>query len=107
MSLRYLNDSGNSFSSHAGKVKILISHCEKLGQYCQTHPTIVKKLCESFYVDNLVTRAGDEDQAYQLFVQLKMLKEGGFNLRKFFSNSLLLQVRVDGDQGNQPSQSTS
>ena len=73
-----------------------------LGQYCQTHPTLVNKLCESFYVDNLVTGAGDEDQAYQLFVQSKkMLKEGGFNLRKFCSNSLLLQVRLDVEPGNQ------
>ena len=73
-----------------------------LGKYCQTHPTLVKKLCESFYVDDLVTGAGDEEQAYQVFVQSrKMLKDGGFNLRKFCSNSLLLQTKVDGDLGNQ------
>lgn len=77
-----------------------------LGKYRQTHRTLVKKLCESFYVDDLVTGAEDEDQAYQMFVQSKkMLKDGGFNLRKFCSNSLLLQAKVDGDQGTQsPSQ---
>ena len=78
-----------------------------LGQYRQTHPTLVKKMCQSLYVDDLVTGAGDEDQAYLLFVQSrKMLKDGGFNLRKFCSNSLLLQARVDADLGNQaPNQS--
>ena len=69
-----------------------------LEQYCADQPDIMKKLCKSFYVDDLVTGAGDEESAYELFVNSKMmLKEGRFNLRKFNSNSASLQTRVKHD----------
>ena len=59
----------------------------------------LKKLCKSFYVDDLITGAEDEEQVYQLFMHSKMmLKDGGFNLRKFTSNSPSLQTRVDLDE---------
>lgn len=65
-----------------------------LEQYRDLQPDIVKKLCKLFYVDNLVTGAGDEEQADKLFTNAKaMLKEGGFNLRKFHSNSVTLQLK--------------
>lgn len=59
-------------------------HLEK---YHDTHPALVRKLCRSFYVDDLVTGAEDDERAHQEFVKSKeILKEGGFNLRKFCSN---------------------
>ncbi len=71
-------------------------HLEK---YSSKHPDLVAKLLKSFYVDDLVTGASDEDQAYALHQASKqLLKEGGFNLRKFCSNSALLQMRVDTEE---------
>ena len=62
---------------------------------------LVNKLCKSFYVDDVITGAEDEEQAYQLFVNSKtMLKDGGFNLRKFTSNSPSLQTRVGPNETN-------
>ena len=56
----------------------------------------MEKIGKSFYVDDLVTGVEDEERAYQLFVKSKeMLKDGGFNLHKFSSNSAVWQARVD------------
>ena len=66
-----------------------------LEQYLRTDLDLVHKLRRSFYVDDFVTGAADEEQAHQLFVRSKeIMKSGGFNLRKFSSNSLSLQSRV-------------
>lgn len=51
---------------------------------------------KAFYVDDVVTGARDEDQAYTLYETSKrVLKEGGFNLRKFCTNSTSLQMKMD------------
>ena len=64
-----------------------------LEHYQQSQPALVKKLSKLFYVDDLITGAEDKEQAYQLFMHSKMmLKDGGFILRKFTSNSLSLQT---------------
>lgn len=70
-------------------------HLEK----SSAEPSLVEKLLRSFYVDNLVTGAEDEAQGYLLYEASKeILKTGGFNLRKFCSNSVLLQMQIDADQ---------
>ena len=75
-----------------------------LEQYEQTQPDLVKKLCRSIYVDDLIFGADDEDEAGQMFLQAKeILKDGGFNLRKFHSNSALVQARVDPTASSEPS----
>ena len=67
-----------------------------LEQYRETQPELVEKICKSFYVDDVVSGADTEEEAYQLFENSrKILKDGGFNLRKFCSNSVLLQAQVD------------
>ena len=54
----------------------------------------IKKLLRSLYVDDLE----DEEQAFQMFTMAKeILKEAGFNLRKFYTNSAALQTRVNPD----------
>jgi hypothetical protein len=56
----------------------------------------IEKLMKSLYVDDLVTGADDENEAYSLFLESKnILKQGGFNLRKFRSNSAMLQMMID------------
>ena len=45
----------------------------------------MNKLCKSFYVDDLITGAEDEEQAYQLFINFKtMLKDGCFQVHLEF-----------------------
>ena len=63
-------------------------HLEK---HAMLHPDLVGKLLKSTYVDDIVTGAGFEEAAYELYKNSKeLLKGAGFNLRKFTSNSLQL-----------------
>ena len=73
-------------------------------QYQDTHPELVKKLIESFYVDDVVTGASTEEEAFQLYTESKsILKDGAFNLRKFRTNSPSLQQKIDSTD-NPPSE---
>ena len=81
-------------------------HLEK---HSSLQPALVEKLSQSFYVDDIVTGGGDEDQAYQIFQASKeILKKGGFNLQKLCSNSAMLQMRTDVNEacGQQPTSTT-
>ena len=50
-------------------------------------PEFVKKLLESFFVDDLVTGMDSTEGAFQLYQKAKeRLKQGGFTLRKWKSN---------------------
>jgi len=52
------------------------------------------------YVDDVSFGADDDDNAYKLYVKSKqILREGGFNLRKFVTNSTWLQQRIDETEG--------
>lgn len=67
-----------------------------LSKYETSHPTLVEKLCQSLYVDDVAFGAANEEQAYQMFVTSKgILGDAGFNLCKFHSNSTMLQDRVN------------
>ena len=70
-----------------------------LEQYREAHPLLVEKLAKAAYVDDIVTGAGNEEEAHQLFTEAKeILQQGGFNLRKFCSNSTFLQMKIDGQE---------
>ena len=57
----------------------------------------MRKLSKAAYIDDIVTGADNEEEAFQLFTESReILKERGFNLWKFCSNSTLLQMKVDG-----------
>ena len=61
-----------------------------------SHPDLVHQLLQSIYVDDVVCGAGLQEAAYQLYVGAKgILREGGFNLRKFVTNSPDLQERIN------------
>ena len=67
-----------------------------LDKYESSYPNLIRKLRQSLYVDDLASGASDEEQAYQMFVTAKkILKDVGFNLRKFYSSSEALQARVN------------
>ena len=61
------------------------------------------KLLRLTYVDDVVTSVESEEQAYELYVKSReLLKQAGFNLRKFASNSRSLQSRVDSEESESP-----
>ena len=67
-----------------------------LERYQHMHPDLVQKLVGSFYVDDVVTGAATEEEAFQLYTDSKkILQDGAFNLRKFRTNSHSLQLRID------------
>ena len=78
-----------------------------LNLYRDKLPDLVNKLTKSVYVDDIITGTNDEESALHLFKESKeVLKEGGFNLRKFCSNSTMLQMIVDGqEQSTDPTSS--
>ena len=64
-----------------------------------SHGELISKMQRSIYVDDLVTGACSEDDAYQLYSSAKeVLKTGAFNLRKFSSNSSGLQEKITDSQ---------
>ena len=75
-----------------------VSH--HLNKYSPSHPQLVKNLSQSTYVDDIVSGAKNDDDAYLLYKESKsLLKAGGFNLRKFITNSSQLQDRINRDEG--------
>ena len=67
-----------------------------LSQYRNSHLGLVEKLTNSMYVDDVISGAQSEEEAYQLYsTSKKILKQGGFNLRKFTTNSSSLQQRIN------------
>ena len=64
-------------------------------RYATSYPEFVEKFLRSIYVDDVSYGADDPDSAYELYERSKQtLAEGGFNLRKFVSNSTLLSQRI-------------
>ena len=56
----------------------------------------LQKLLRSTYVDDIISGGHTEDEAFELYMESKKIfREGGFNLRKFKTNSKCLQERID------------
>ena len=71
-----------------------VDHHLKL--FSAVNPELVDILLRSFYVDDVVAGAMDENSALKLYEESKqVLREGGFNLRKFTTNSPQLQKVID------------
>ena len=60
-----------------------------------SNPEVVGQLLKSMYVDDVISGAQDEQQAELLYLESKILKDGGFNLRKFVTNSDTLQQQIN------------
>lgn len=69
-----------------------------VNQYLQEDPAFVEKIKPSMYVDDIIFGASGEEEAYQLYTASKQrLREGGFTLRKFISNSTKLIVKIQSE----------
>ena len=67
-------------------------------------PETVSILKDSFYVDDLITGAWDDSGAIEIYEKSnKIMKDGGFKLRKWSSNSTMFQERVAKDEKMQAS----
>ena len=74
-----------------------ISH--HLEKYRDDHPELVNTLQRSIYVDNVTCGADGEEEAYQLYrLCKKVFNNGGFNLRKFVTNSPTLHQQIAADE---------
>ncbi len=66
----------------------------------------MKRLLRSTYVDDILAGADSDDEGFELYAQAKeIFRQGGFNLRKFLSNSRALQTRIDVAEGVSDSES--
>ena len=67
-----------------------------LENYLETDKSLVQQLLRSTYVDDIVTGGQTEDDVFALYTRSKeIFREGGFNLRKFQTNSVPLQAQID------------
>ena len=70
-------------------------------QYRSVDPEFVQNFLESIYVDDLNTGEENDEQAFLLYKKSKLrLAEGGFNLRKFCSNSPQLMNRINESEAH-------
>ena len=77
-----------------------------LKRHSSEFPEAVQKISQSIYVDDIAYGADTEDLAYKLHLESKsLLKKGGFNLRKFVTNSSTLQEKIDRNETQLQSQS--
>ena len=68
----------------------------RIERYRDVDPESVKLFTQFIYVDDVTYGASDDDDTYELYAKSKkVLAEGGFNLRKFVSNSQRLQNRIE------------
>ena len=66
-----------------------------LAKYEESDPEAVKVL-QDLYVDDLPAAAADDKKAFEMYKNTKkIMKEGGFNLRKWKSNSKELTKRIN------------
>jgi len=83
---------GVSSSSYYLLNSTIQHHFEK---YSSSHPEIVAKLLESFYVDDLVCGGNNDEDAHAHYSFTKdILSQASFNLRKFVISSHILRERV-------------
>ena len=74
----------------------------------ETHESIVRQLLRSgsTYVDDIIAGGQTEEEVFHLYTQSKeIFRKGGFNLRKFLTNSECLQERIDAQEASKANSS--
>ena len=78
-----------------------ISH--HIEQYRAQDPAFVEAFMRAVYVDDLNSGGNDDKSAYTLYKKSKLrLAEGGFNLRKFVTNSPELLTKIKSEENPLP-----
>ena len=66
-----------------------------LDRYSTSEREVYQVLSQSFYVDDFVGGVTSDNDSVQMYQAAKrILKEGGFNLRKWYTNSAILQEKI-------------
>ena len=66
-----------------------------LAKFEKQDPAFVRKMFESFYVDDLVSDENSSAEAYALFQKARdRMAQGGFNLRKWLTNDAQLRDKI-------------
>ena len=74
-----------------------------LSKYSNNFPELVQKILSSSYVDDLTSSCDTVEEAFNLFVKSKeLMAQGGFNLRKWCSNSQKLRHLIQDHQSSGP-----
>lgn len=82
-------------SSPAILSSTILHHLQLYQQQC---PEIVELLSNQLYVDDFVTGTDSEEKAFEIYkLSKQVMSEGGFNLRKWTSNSIKLNERIFED----------
>ena len=67
-----------------------------LERFLDSNEATVKRLLRSTCVDDIISGANSDEEAFELYTQAKeTFRQGGFNLRKFLSNNRPLQSKID------------
>ncbi len=70
-----------------------------LAKYSQSESKLVEVLENSFYVDDLITREESVEESFQIYKGSKqIMATGGFNLRKWHSNSDELLAKIESNE---------
>ena len=70
-----------------------------LAKYPQSETKLVEVLENSFYVDDLITGEDSVEESFQIYKGLKqIMATGGFNLRKWHSNSDELLAKIESNE---------
>ena len=86
-------------SSSPFLLNVTVAH--HIGQYETVDPVFVEQFFENIYVDYLAAGGTDVNDTYEFYAKSKLrLAEGGFNLRKFMSNSKELLSKIDANKSN-------
>ena len=77
-----------------------------ISKYKEEDPEFVRKMLESFYVDDLVTGEKNSTDAFHLYETSKQrMAAGGFRLRKWLTNDKALRDRIEQNEEKERSES--
>jgi len=75
---------------------VILKHCER---FKDSHPGVYKVIENDLYVDDLITGEDSVEKAFKLYKAAKgVMSFGGFNLRKWHTNSLELHDLINQSQ---------
>jgi hypothetical protein len=60
---------------------------QHLNSYQDQYPELIELINKSLYVDDLLSGGSNDSQTFDIYKRSKEMSEGGFNLRKWNSNS--------------------
>lgn len=79
-----------------------------LSRYLKGEPELARRIIDSLYVDDLSTGEQTDDKAFATYLKLKeIMMMGGFNLRKWCSNSADLRSRIQSMESESNAQQES